>query len=841
MDISDQVRVKNKLCTIKEIALALGITERAALKRATKEAWPFEERDGRGRGGKVKLFAFDKLPEEVQTAIMIHEHRRMMEVWGQQGAGGNGDGAKGRKALPPIGEDKALIIPGEVMPPECSANGNRLPARGFTGDYGPVQPIPGVAVGFTKDEIDEGLVSGLLINHYRKFMEGRELGYGLKDKAREAFVTAYNLGERGSYPGIFAKVGPISVQKVQRWDAEMRANGNDPLVLCDRRGKHRAGAITVTPDQQRILRDCALSYNRPLVSEIIRLARKAFEYYEIPHPQSDDTFRRWLAWFKKYYYAEWVLYREGEKALNDKCVFHMQRDYDRIQVGDVALADGHVTNWDIVNPWTGREQRMVWICWYDMKSNYVMGWELMPTENTQAIASGLYRAILMLGKIPKIAYLDNGRAFRAKFFTKVAKFEDDPITGLFQRLGMINVHHQAYHAESATVEVVNKRIGELERMAPSFCGESIENKPAWRNRDEKVAKQMHQAMTGGRGVTLEESHQAIAGFLDEYHERPQDGHLKGRCPREVFEEGRGPGFCPEQLAELRVLMMSMEFKKVHRDGLKFPWSDQRYYHPDLYGRQQQSVVVRYDWNDRSRVYVYEPGGDFICEAELKNKTHPMARLLGNDADVEELKNQSELKGSLVKKTKGPARQFLEEHVMPELRRQREQIGFDGAGSEQASKVTPLRRKGEVDLTITDEEQARYEQEIAEAEAEHADYEARKAERAREAEAAERARIEQECAEAVKEVSARETRKPTIWEELRDLPDSDRYEKDLEYEARGMLMPRSERAWMYSYFEKSEYFEQHQIYFEEIRVKMALMWQGCEGVGRHRKEVRNDDL
>lgn len=45
----------------------------------------------------------------------------------------------------------------------------------------------------------------------------------------------------------------------------------------------------------------------------------------------------------------------------------------------------------------------------------------MLEENTQNIASALRNAILNLGKIPKFVYLDNGRAFRGKYFMGSAK------------------------------------------------------------------------------------------------------------------------------------------------------------------------------------------------------------------------------------------------------------------------------------------------------------------------------------------------------------------------------------------------------------------------------------
>lgn len=108
--------------------------------------------------------------------------------------------------------------------------------------------------------------------------------------------------------------------------------------------------------------------------------------------------------------------REGEKALNDKVEPYIERDLSKIEVGDVLVADGHVLNFEVINPFTGKPTRATLVGFLDWKSTALVGYEIMMTENTQCIASALRNAILNLGKIPKIVYQDNGRAFKAKYF-----------------------------------------------------------------------------------------------------------------------------------------------------------------------------------------------------------------------------------------------------------------------------------------------------------------------------------------------------------------------------------------------------------------------------------------
>ena len=154
------------------------------------------------------------------------------------------------------------------------------------------------------------------------------------------------------------------------------------------------------------------------MSEVVRMARARMRFEGIEAPQSDKTFLNFLNEFKKSNFDTWTFFRHGQKALNDTCLPHIERDWDRVEVGDILIADGHILDFEILNPFTGKPKRMMWVVWFDGRSGMPLGWEISPTENTQAIATAMRRAILCLGKIPQIAYLDNGRAFRSKFFSR---------------------------------------------------------------------------------------------------------------------------------------------------------------------------------------------------------------------------------------------------------------------------------------------------------------------------------------------------------------------------------------------------------------------------------------
>jgi hypothetical protein len=68
----------------------------------------------------------------------------------------------------------------------------------------------------------------------------------------------------------------------------------------------------------------------------------------------------------------------------------------------------------------------------------------------------------------------------------------------------------------------------------------------------------------------------------------------------------------------------------------------------------------------------------------------------------------------------------------------------------------------------------------------------------------------------------------VFSELKDMPEPDRFEKLIEFEVRGWLIPREHKAWM-KYFEQTNGYERHQKYFEEHRSKMAVVY-GSEITG-----------
>jgi len=602
------------LVSPKEIAEALGKTVRFINMKATKEGWKPETVNKRGD----RRFYMGGLPEDVRMAIVAHRARSMA-----QGAGAAAD-------LPA----RAL-----VSPPGYPSLGN--------GNHAPV-PVGSPELAGWQNKI--ALAWADLIRAYVNEKNRARAKKQSQGQAAELVIKGYNTGRL--LPNVFMVLGKTSAKSVERNLKKFRDSGYDYTVLAPRWGMHR-GQRKVTEEEFNAMLSFALHPNKLRVSEVVRLTRMRLKKQGAASPSHEATLRRALMDWRKTNEDKWVFCREGEKALTDKVLPYIERDISLLDVGDVLVADGHKLNFNILHPFTGKPTRMTMIMWYDWASCMPMGWEIMPTENTQCIAAGLRHAILSLGKTPKIAYLDNGKAFKAKVFTsRDIDFEEAGFYGMFARLGMETIFAWPYNAQSKVVERFFGTFNELERLMPTYTGASIQDKPAHLLRNEKLHKKLHEKKYGGWVPTIEDANRIIAGWVNEYAKRPHQG-LKGLQPGELLASGKGPGV--DETA-LRYLMMSIEIKRVHQNGITF--MGRNYYDDALYGYRDR-VTVKYDFEDLSKVCVYDiTGAKQICEAEAVEKTHPAAKLLGTKEDLALVKEKIQRKRALKKTTEKIAREFV---------------------------------------------------------------------------------------------------------------------------------------------------------------------------------------
>lgn len=446
-----------------------------------------------------------------------------------------------------------------------------------------------------------------------------------KATATESFIAAYNAGLLLSQ--LQQHVAEISMPTLYRWDATLRAHHDDMLVLADRRGKWREGGPKglgqLGEEAESLFLKLYLHGNKPTMQMAHRALEAALTARQLQVPSYSST-RRFFERFDAAHHDIVVFMREGEKAYIDKVGGYLSRNDKILRVGDVLIADGHKMNFMIINPDTGKPCRFTLIGWEDWASRMFMGFEIMLEENTQAISASLHRSIVSLGRIPSCVYIDNGKAFKNKYFSADADME--AMDGLYLRLGIHVQHSKPYMARTKIIERWWLDFDQqCARALESYAGNCIDNKPARLQRNEK----WHQQHNSGYVPTIADVQRMVIDFakwkaLQPHPTRPHT------TPWEVFTAERGAGLPPEQSAELARTFMHRRAIKPSR--CRFTMMGVTFESDELHGINKQ-LTAHYAYADLSAVYVYD-AGRLLTIARPVESVNPLATVFGDTLDVQ---------------------------------------------------------------------------------------------------------------------------------------------------------------------------------------------------------------
>ena len=481
-----------------------------------------------------------------------------------------------------------------------------------------------------------------LLNQWKEFRKKSDN----KLQADYDFVNLHNT----SNSHLFEILGKISRGTLHRWKNIL--NGTEDytkLIPQYKYAKVDEYRTCLTDEEIKIFMGLLLHPNRLCIGKAIALTKYKLKEQGQSYIPADITFRKYANWFKKNNYDKWVLARDGEKALLDKVEPYIKRDASLLEVGDILVADGHKLAFNVINPFTGKASRATLVGFLDWKSTALVGYEIMLEENTQCIASALRNSIINLDMIPQIVYQDNGRAFRAKYFTDDKGFTELGFQGLYSKLGIETVFARPYNARAKVIERFFREFQEeFEKMMPSYIGRSIEDKPAWMKRGEKLHLAMHQQETKNHIPTVQEVIKYINCWL-EFHNKKPCPNDRSKSIQEMLDSVQKQNI---NINILNTLMMKTECRTITKHGITF--LNMHYRSEAILGLREQ-VFIRYSLFDLSKIFVYSSKGEFLCVAKRVQKVHPMANVLGTVKDMEEYKQQykkqQQIKNRLVKQIK----------------------------------------------------------------------------------------------------------------------------------------------------------------------------------------------
>ena len=471
--------------------------------------------------------------------------------------------------------------------------------------------------------------------------------YLTKKEADTVFLDLYNSGLY--LPKAYNFIGSISIGTLHRWVRAFEKHESteclQPKYKWSKQGEYNS---ILNDEMKNILLTLLLHPSKYNYGKAIKLTKEILIKRGYENLPSDISFKRFAEHFRKNNYAEWVLKREGMKAYHDKVEPYIERDISKIEVGDILVADGHVLNFQVINPFTGKPTRATLVGFLDWKSTALVGYEIMMTESTQCIASALRNAIINLGMIPKVVYQDNGKAFKSRFFQNV-DFEEEGFNGVYANLNIHSVFAKPYNARAKVIERFFKEFQEeFEKMMPSYIGTSIENKPAWLKRGELLHQEWHKNLTNNHIPTLQETIKYINAWI-EFHNKNICPNNRSKTIQEVLNE------VPKQKINVQILddlMMKTECRTINKHGITFL---NVHYRSEAIIGIRDKVNIRYSLFDLSKIHVYSTKGEFLCIAHRVQKVHPMAKILGSVKDMEEYKQQykkqQQLKNKLIKQVK----------------------------------------------------------------------------------------------------------------------------------------------------------------------------------------------
>ena len=512
---------------------------------------------------------------------------------------------------------------------------------------------------FTPEKCKQIALARLDVVH--KWLEFRKKSQN-KLQADYDFVKLHNT----SNSHLFEILGKISRGSLHRWLAMLNRTEDYTKLLPQYKYSSVDDYRTVLNDEEiKIFMRLLLHPNRLSIGKAIALTKYKLKEQGQNFIPADITFRRYAKWFKDNNYDKWILARDGEKALSDKVEPYIKRDASLLEVGDILVADGHKLAFQVINPFTGKPCRATLVGFLDWKSTALVGYEIMLEENTQCVASALRNAIINLDMIPKVVYQDNGRAFRAKYFTDNKGFTELGFQGLYSKLGIETVFARPYNARSKVIERFFKEFQEgFEKLMPSYVGSSIINKPAYLKRNEKFHSNLHNDYI----PTIEETIKMIDVWLKFKNSQPCT-NAPNMTIAEVLGNRNKQNIDKSLLDDL---MLASEVKTIQRNGVRFLNCD--YFDERLYGLRGK-VLVKYNLFNLTSVKVFTPKGEYLCTAERVTETHPMAKILGTVEDLEDYKQKIQKQQKLKRKTINSVKKLLtnDEIKLIEVRSNQEEM------------------------------------------------------------------------------------------------------------------------------------------------------------------------
>ncbi len=164
--------------------------------------------------------------------------------------------------------------------------------------------------------------------------------YSTKKEADSVFLDLYNSGML--LPKVYNFIGSISKTTLYQWLHLYKENSSYKSLLPGYKVRKQGEYNSILNNEMKeVFFKYLMHPNKFSIGKAINLTKHILEKRGYENIPCDLTFRRYAEHYKKHNFAQWVLFREGEKAYHDKVEAYIERDISKLEVGDVLIADGH--------------------------------------------------------------------------------------------------------------------------------------------------------------------------------------------------------------------------------------------------------------------------------------------------------------------------------------------------------------------------------------------------------------------------------------------------------------------------------------------------------------------
>lgn len=255
---------------------------------------------------------------------------------------------------------------------------------------------------------------------------------------------------------------------------------------------------------------------------------------------------------------------------------------DHVKLGVPVLLPGHT------HP---RKLQMTYFV--DCYSRMVMGWMVSARESSDAVLEALRDAILIdgaagspQGGLPRVVMYDNGKTFVADVVQQAA--------------GLLGFHTRPVAPYSP------HKNGKVERCHQTLTALALAEMPAWKHGPRDAAGRLYSETPVTEKVVIGEISSAVAHYN---FQRPHSA-IGGATPWERFSTDE-TALRVVDADRLRFALRHRKLQKVTTSGV---WKGRWYRAGELDARVGDAVIVAWLGKDDRFVDVYDPDGNFICQA-----------------------------------------------------------------------------------------------------------------------------------------------------------------------------------------------------------------------------------